>query len=126
MYCLDVTFSLVFGVDEDIIHIHNDEDIEFFRKDLIDIVLECCQSVGQSKKHYLILKVAVSGLESSLLLISFANSHPVVGTGELELGKLLCSPQSIQGLPNQRQWILVFDYEIVKFSIINTKLEATI
>ena len=45
-YCLDVAFSLVFSVDENIIQIHNDKDIKFFRKDLIDVALECCRSVG--------------------------------------------------------------------------------
>ena len=98
-YCLDVVF-LVFGVDEDIIQIHNNKDIEFFRKDLIDIVLECCQSVGELKKHYFLLEVAVSGSESSLSLISFANSHPVVGTNEVKLGKPSCFPQSIYRLPD--------------------------
>ena len=92
---LDVVFSLVFGVDEDIIQIHNDKNIEFFREDFIDIAMKCCRSVGQSKRHYLILKVFVSGPESSFPLISFANSHPVIGTGEVELGKPPCSPQLI-------------------------------
>ena len=46
MYCLDMAFSFVLNVDEDIIQIHNDKDIELFREDFIDIVLESCQSVG--------------------------------------------------------------------------------
>ena len=96
-----MAFSLVFGVNGDIIQIHNDKDIEFFRKDFIDVALKYYWSIGQSKKHYLILKVAVSGPESSLPLISFANSYPMVGTGEVELDKLLYLPQSIQRLPNQ-------------------------
>ena len=90
MYCLDVAFSFVFDVDEDIILIHSNKDIKFFRKDLIDVALEYYQSVRQSKRYHLILKVALSGLESSLSLISFANSHLMVGTSEVELGKLLC------------------------------------
>ena len=95
MHCLDVAFALIFGVDEDIIQIHNDKNIELFRKDLINVALECCRSVSQSKRHYLIFEVAVSGPESSLLLISFANSHPVIGIGEVKLGKPPCSSQSI-------------------------------
>ena len=46
MHCLDMAFSLIFDVDKDIIQIHNNKDIEFFRKNLIDIALKCCQSVG--------------------------------------------------------------------------------
>ena len=100
IYCFNVAFSFVFGIDEDIIQIYNYKDIEFFSKDLIDIALECCRSVGQSKRHYLILEVTVSSPESSFPLISFANSLPVVGTDEVELGKSPCLPQSIQGLPD--------------------------
>ena len=99
-HCLDVAFALILAVDEDIILIHNDENIKFFRKDLIDVAQECCRSIGQSERHYLILEVAVCGPESSLLLISFTNSHPVIGTGEIELGKPPCSSQSIQRLPD--------------------------
>ena len=95
MHYLDVVFFLVFGVDEDIIQIHNNKDIKFFRKDLIDIALEGYQSAGQSKRYYLILEVTVSGPESSFLFISFANSHLVVGTGEVKLGKPSCLSQSI-------------------------------
>ena len=84
----------------DIIQIYNDKNIEFFRKNLINIALECCWSIGQSKKYYLIFKMAVSGPESSLSLISFANFHLVIGTAEVELGKLPCLPQLIQGLPD--------------------------
>ena len=100
MYCLDVAFALILDVDENIIQIHNDEDIELFRKDFIDVTLECCRSVGQSKRYYLILKVAVSGPKNSLLLISFTNPHLVIGTGEVKLGKPPCSSQSIQRLPD--------------------------
>ena len=92
MYCLDVAFSLVFGIDEDIIQIHNDKNIEFFRKDLINVVLECCWSIGQSKKYHLILKVAISGPESSFPLIFFPNSYPLIGTSEVELRELPCLP----------------------------------
>ena len=89
-YYLNITFSLVFGVDENIIQIYNDKDMEFFRKDFIKVALEYCRSVGQSKRHHLIFKVAVSSPKSSLPLIFFANSHLVVSTGEVELDKLLC------------------------------------
>ena len=83
-----MVFSLVLSIDEDIIQIHNDENMELFCKDLIDIALEYCWSVGQSKRHYLTLEVTVSGPKSSFLLISFTNSHLVVNIGEVELGKL--------------------------------------
>ena len=98
-YCLDVAFALIFGIDKDIIQIHNNEDIKFFCEDLIDVALEYCRSVGQSKRHHRIFEVAVSGLESSFPLISFANSYWVVGTNEVKLSKPPRLPQLIQNSP---------------------------
>ena len=95
MHRLDVAFFFVFGVDKDIIQIHNNKDIKRFRKDLIDIALEYCRNVGQFKKYYLILEMTVSSPESSFLLISFVNSHPMIGIGEVKLGKPPSSPQLI-------------------------------
>ena len=66
---------------------YNNKDIKLFCKDLINIALENCRSVGQSKRYYLILKVTLFGLESRFPLIFFTNSHPMIGTGEIKLGK---------------------------------------
>ena len=87
MHRLDEAFPLVFSVDEDIIQINNDEDIELFHKDLINLALKYCQIISQSKKHHPILKLTISSPKSRFLLISLANSHPVIGTSEVELGK---------------------------------------
>ena len=57
MYCLDVAFSLVFSVDEDIIQIYYDKNIKLFRKDLINIALKWCRSISQFKRYYLIFEV---------------------------------------------------------------------
>ena len=90
-----MAFSLVLSIDEDIIQIHNDKNIELFCKNLIDIALEFCRSVGQSKKYYLILEVIVSGPESRFPLIFFTKSYPVINIGKVELDKLPSLPQSI-------------------------------
>ena len=88
MYCLDVAFSFIFDVDGDIIQIHNDKNIKFFCEDLINVALEYCRNIDQSKRHHLILEIAVSSPKNSLPLISFTNSHLVIDTGKVELGKL--------------------------------------
>ena len=95
MHCLDVVFFPIFIVNKDIIQIKNNKDIKFFCKDFIDVILEYYWSVNQPKRYYLILEVTVSGPESSLLLISFANSHLMVSIGEIKLGKPPYLPQLI-------------------------------
>ena len=92
MHCFDMAFSFVFGVDKDIILIHNDKNMELFRKNFMNIALKCCQSVDQSKRHYLIFEVTVFGAKNSFPLIFFANFYLVIGTGEVKLGKLPSLP----------------------------------
>ena len=83
-----MAFFFILGVDKNIIKIHNNEDIKFFYKDFIDIALDHCRSDNQFKGYHLIFKVTVSNLESSFLLIFFANSHLLIDTGKVELSKL--------------------------------------
>ena len=45
-YYFHVTLTLILSVDEDVIQIHDDEDIELFCQDLVDIALEAGRSVG--------------------------------------------------------------------------------
>ena len=40
-----LTLALVLGIDEDVIQVHDNEDIKLFCQDLIDITLEAGRSV---------------------------------------------------------------------------------
>ncbi len=42
-----------------------------------------------SKKHNLVLKMAIFSSENDFLFIIFSNSHIVVGIGQVQLGKIL-------------------------------------
>ena len=87
MYGLNITFFLILNINKDIIPIYNNKDIKLFRKDFINIALEICRSIDQLTRHYLILEMIISSPKSYFLLISFANSYPVIGTCEVKLGK---------------------------------------
>ena len=88
---IDVSLAWVFGVDEDVIEVNNDEDIEFLGQDLVNVTLEAGRGVGLPKRHYLVLEVAVSSPESRLIFIALFYPHPMVSTREVELGKSFCS-----------------------------------
>ena len=87
---IDVSLAWVLGVDEDVIKVNNDEDIEFLGQDLVNVALEAGRGVGQPKRHYLVLEVAVSSLESRLLFIALFYPYPMVSTCEVELGESFC------------------------------------
>ena len=64
LYNFHVFFALVLEVHEDVIEIYYHENVELFCQDLVDIALESGRCIGQSKRHDLILEVAIAGLES--------------------------------------------------------------
>ena len=72
---INISLAWVFGVDKDVIKVNNDENIEFFDQDLVNIALEAGRCVGQLKKHYPIIEVAVSSPESRLPFIAFFYPH---------------------------------------------------
>ncbi len=73
----------VFGIDQDVIQLHHNKDIKLFSKDLVDVALKTGGCVGKSKGHYLVLEVTVSGAEGRLPLVTFSDSHLMIGTSEI-------------------------------------------
>ena len=80
-------FALVLGVDKDVIEIHYHKNVKLLCQDLVDITLERDRCIGQSKRHNLVLEVAIASPESRLLFVAFSDPHLIVGIGQVELGK---------------------------------------
>ncbi len=85
----------ILSIDQDIVQVYYNKDIKLFSENLIDVVLKADGCVRQAKEHYLVLKVAVSGMKGCLLLITFSNLCLMVNTSEIQLGKLLGPVQTI-------------------------------
>ena len=88
-YSLDIIFFFIFGINKNVIQIYNNKNIQFFRKNLVNIALKGYQNVDQPKKQYLILKMTISSLKSYFSLIFFTNIYLMIGTYKVELDKLL-------------------------------------
>lgn len=59
--------------------------------------MEACQCVCQSKRHYLILKLAILSPKRCLLFVSLPDSHLIICTSKVELNKpFLNSPTTFQ------------------------------
>ena len=72
-------FAFAFGLDEDVIEVYYHKNIELFYQDLVDIALKHDRYVSQSKRHYLVLKIAIAGPESRFSFVSFPNPYLMVG-----------------------------------------------
>ena len=81
-------FALAFGVDKDIIEVYYHKNIELLCQDLVDIILERGQCVDQSKRHHLVLKMAIAGSESHYPSIVFSNPHLMVSISQIKLDEM--------------------------------------
>ena len=81
--------ACLFSIDQDVIQIHYDKDVKLFSEDFINVALKTGWSIGESKRHDLVLEVAVPSTKNSLSFVAFSNSHPIVDTSQIQLGKLL-------------------------------------
>ena len=82
-------FAFTFDISENVIKIYYNKSVEFLGKNLIDIALEYDWYIGQSKKLYLILQMAIKGHKSHVLFIAFFDPHLMVGIGQIKLSKTL-------------------------------------
>lgn len=114
------------GVDQNIVKIYNNKDIKFFYQNLVDITLKTCRNIRQAKQHDLVLKIAIPGLKSRFLFVSFSNLHLMICTGQVKLCKIFSLTSPIQRLTNQGQKIQILNGQVIKTSVIDTQLETSI
>ena len=79
----------VFGIDQDIISICYNKDIKLLSKNLVDVALKIGGCVEKTKRHYLVLEVAISNVEGRLPFVTFSNSYLMVDIIEIQLSKPL-------------------------------------
>ena len=80
-------FAFAFDVDEDVIEVYYHKNVKFFCQNLINIALKRGQCIDQSKKHHLVLEIAIAVSESCFLFIAFSDSHLMIDIGQIKLGK---------------------------------------
>ncbi len=73
----------ILSIDQDKIYVDYNKDIKLLSKDLVDIVLKTGGCIRKTKKHYLVLKVALSGMEGRLPLVAFSDFYLIIGTGKI-------------------------------------------
>ena len=125
-YGLNVRLSRVLSVDQYVIQIYNKKNIQLFSQNLVNVSLEGGRSIRKAKKHDLIFEITIPSLECRLPFIAFTNPYTIIDIGKIQLGKSFCPTELIQRLANQRQWISVFDSNIIEALIIHAKAEASI
>ena len=73
-----VTLAGVFGVNQDIIEVHEDENIKMFYLNFVDIALEADEGVEKTKRHDLVLEIAIPCLKNCFPLVILSNSYLMI------------------------------------------------
>ena len=74
-------FSLILSIDKNVIKVYNNKNVKLFHQHLVDIALKYGWYIGQAKKHFLVLKLAVISPEDCLLFIVFLDPYPMISNG---------------------------------------------
>ena len=84
-----VTLAGVFGVNQNVIEVHNDKNIKFFHQDFVDVSLEAGGGIRKTEKHDLILKMAILRLECYFPLVTLPNFHLIICVYQVQPSKTL-------------------------------------
>ena len=76
-------FFLRVRVDENVVEVHQYTNIEQVAKDVIHEALESGRCVGESERHYVPFKGAVTSPESHVPFITLLDSDQMVGVPEV-------------------------------------------
>jgi hypothetical protein len=89
-------------------------------KGLVDILLECCRCICESKGHGQGFKEAIVGVYGCLTDIFISYSNKALGILNVNFGDVFCFGQPGQCFSNQWQRILVLYDSLIEFSVVNT------
>lgn len=81
--------ALIFNINQNVVKVHNNKNIEFLDKDLLNNFLEASWSITQLKRHYLVLEVVRASFKGSFLLVPLSNPHLMIGNSHLKLNETL-------------------------------------
>ena len=73
-----ITLASIFDVNQDVIKVYNDENIKFFCQDFVNVALKVGGGIRITKKHDLVLEMAVPRLEDCFSLVTLTNSHLMI------------------------------------------------
>jgi hypothetical protein len=115
--------SLVLAVYEDIINVHDDTFVKEGAENVLNQGLECGGSIGKTKWHDLVLKVAVASAERGLLNVIFMDPDLVVARTEIDLGEDLGAMELVGEVINEGDGESVLDGDGIQGTIINAHAE---
>ena len=95
---MDLVFSFIIAVNQDIVEVGRIEIVELFSQGVINIVLERGRAIAQAEGYNKILKESETSFKCGQGFVPLADTQTIKGRNNIELGENLCTAQTIQGL----------------------------
>ena len=93
----------VLRVDKDVVKVRETDDIQEVSKGIVDVPLEGCRSIRESKGEDDVLKMTVAGSEGRLPFMPGLNPNEVIGLPDVKFTEDLRSLQSIEQFADKRK-----------------------
>ncbi len=105
---LCVCFSVlcrVVRVDEDVVKVYDYRNVKHVSENIVHKVLECPGSIGESKRHDMPFKEAISGLEGCFPFIIFGYVYKMISMLKIKFG---IDASRIEEVRNEWKGVMVF------------------
>jgi len=117
---------LVSTVDQDVINVDNDGNVEEGSKNILNQRLKSSWGIGESKRHNLVLVVAISSAKCCLWDVILMDSNLVVARTEINLGEYLGFIETVYQIINEWDGESILDGDLVECSVVNAHVEFSI
>jgi hypothetical protein len=108
------------GIDQDIVNEDNDKLVQLQHKYGVHQVHEMCRSIGEPKRHNLILIQPIPGGESGLRNVFRADLDLVITRTKTDLEKDFSIGKLVEKNVDAGQWIFVLDGDDIQRPVVNT------
>ena len=115
---LCVVFMIV-GEDEYVVHVNCNMSLcNKVAENVIHKRLECGRRIGESEKHNGGFEKSFVGAEGGFPFVSFFNSNVIVSPTYVHFRENFSISKLVNEFTDQREWIVIFDRDVVKFAAI--------
>ncbi len=98
----------IVGINEDVIKVYSYGNVKHVSKNVIYEALECHRSIGESKRHDMPFKGAITGPEGCFPFITFGGVYKMISMSKIEFGIDVCGACRVEEMRNEWKGVVIF------------------
>ncbi len=106
--CVFPVLRRIVGVNEDVIKVYDYGNVKHVSENVIHEVLECCGSIGESKRHDTPFKGAVAGPEGCFPFITFSYTYEMISMSKIKFGVDASRVRGVEEIRNEWKGVTIF------------------